>query len=177
MKIKCAEIEQWMIDSSEKDLNQEELALMEQHVSHCANCAKFQRDLGKIRTGLKRLPVPAPSEALLHRTGKMCRDALDREQASGMGQIHQSHSASIPGYIWAALISLIVLTTILTLPVLMDFTLDQDQSFESVTVLTLIILNAVMLCFSPILIRRFGMRRHGFNPVYQDLKAYQRRRP
>lgn len=175
MKIKCAEIEQWMIDSSEKDLNQEELALIEQHVSHCANCTEFQRDLGKMRTGLKRLPVPAPSEALLHRTGKMCRDALDRDQAFGMGQIRQSHSESIPGYIWAALIALIFLTTVLTLPVLMDFTLDQNQSFESVTVLTLIILNAAMLCFSPILIRRFGLKRHGFDPVYESLTDQQPR--
>jgi hypothetical protein len=61
----------------------------------------------------------------------------------------------IPKYIWAALASLTTLTVILLSLLLTEFNLERPLSFQTVVVLFLMIQNAGMLFFAPVLIRKY----------------------
>lgn len=159
--MKCKDIERLIIDSSEEELTKEELFKIEQHVSGCAKCARFQEDLNKIRVHIKKMPALSPSAELVEKTQALCHAELNARKAPGAGLDRKTRSASMPRYMWAALPALIILTTVIIFPLLKDFKLT--QSFRSIMALTLIVQNAVMLCFAPILIRKFRLKKQDFS--------------
>lgn len=163
--MKCKDIERLVIDSSEEDLSAEELSEIEEHVLHCAKCARFQDDLKKIRICLKEMTIRVPSAALIRRTQSICHTKMRTLHAADRRTAGQTNLISIPKYMWVALISLIVFTIIWMLPLLKDIRLNQTLSFETVVVFTIMIQNAVMLFFAPLLIRRYRLKNQGFGPL------------
>ena len=151
--MKCKDIERLIIESSERDLSEEELTQIKQHVSGCIQCARFQDDLEEIRIHLKKMKEPFPSVELVKQTQLMCQ--------AQMRAPRQIRSTPIPAFIWTAFIFLIVLTVILILPLSKDLILDQTLSLPTVVVLALMIQNAVMLCFSPLLLRKYRSKNQG----------------
>lgn len=156
--MRCKDIERLLIDSSGRDLNEEKLASMEQHILHCARCKSFHDNLKEIRICLGKMTRPNPSSELVKRTLSMCHAKIDSLYSADKETSRQTHSPSVPKYIWAAFITLIFLTVILMCPLLKFLELDQFLSFQEILLITLIAQNAGMLFSIPLLIHRKRLR-------------------
>ncbi len=162
--MRCKNIERLIIASWDEDLSPEELKAIEQHVGRCAHCARFREELGKIRTGIKAMPTPELSPDLAENTRLRCYAEMKKQQeAARERRSSRTLSRPIPVYVWATLFVLTLLTMVVILPVVKEIKFDQTLSFKAAAVLTLIIQNAVMLFFAPILIRKYRSNREYFN--------------
>ena len=162
--MRCKDIERLIIASSDEDLSSEELKAIEQHVGLCPHCARFQEELGKIRTGIKAMPVPELSAGLNKSTRSRCYAEMKKlREAALEKRSSRTLSRSIPVYVWATLFALTLLTMVIIFPVIREIRFDQTLSFKAAAVLTIIIQNAVMLFFAPILIRKYRSKKEYFN--------------
>ncbi len=152
--MRCKDIERLIIDSSDEDLSLEELSAIEKHVARCALCARLRDDLEKIRMGVKTMPQPVLPPDLAQKTRLRCQAEISRRPAAAARIAKLIPSDPIPKYVWAVLLPLILLTVFVLAPTLKEIRLDQTLTFASVVAFTIIIQNAVMLLFAPILIRR-----------------------
>jgi len=153
--MRCKDIERLIIDASEGILSQEEWRAIAQHVAQCTECACFQDDLKNIRVSVKEMSTLTLPDEQERRTRVLCHEELSSRLASEKQRVTQTHPSPVPWVIWAALISLIVLTAFLLVSLFKDIGLNQPLSFESVFVLCLILQNAVMLFFAPVIIRKY----------------------
>ena len=169
--MRCKDIERLIIDSSEEDLSQEELTAIETHVARCALCARFQEDLEKIRMGIKVMPQPVIPPDLAQKTRLRIHTEMGREPAAATKIDQLTPSEPIPKYVWVALLPLIILTVILIVPIFKEIRLDQTLTFASVVALTIIIQNAVMLLFAPILIRRRHRKKQDIRGIPMNANA------
>ncbi len=157
--MRCKDIERLIVDTSEGGLSQEEIRGIDQHVSSCAKCTRFQEELKGIRVCLKNTSVPDLPDALVQRTRELCYEEIRSfAAAQKVGDCTGNHS--IPKLIWTAIASLIVSTGLLLLPLIRDLELEQTFSFPAVVVLFLIIQNAAMLFFTPVIIQKFRSQNH-----------------
>ena len=162
--MRCKNIERLIIASWDEDLSPEELKAIEQHLDLCPHCVRFEEELGKIRTGIKAMQTPELSPDLAENTRLRCYAEMKKQQeAAREKRSSRTLSRPIPVYVWATLIVLILLTMVIILPVVREIRFDQALSFKAAAVLTLIIQNAVMLFFAPILIRKFRSKREYLN--------------
>ncbi len=159
--MKCTDIERLLIDSSPEELSKEKLSELKGHVSHCARCQRFKDDLEKIRVHLREMSAPAPSAEFIRRTQLLCHAKLEPQAVSQARIKRQITPSSIPWVVWAAFLCLLLLTTIWMLPLIKDGTSNQDLSLKSLAILGLIIQNAMMLCFTPLLLRRYQWKGQG----------------
>ncbi len=93
----------------------------------------------------------------------MCHTAIKTPYPNEKGFISRIKATSIPAYIWLALVSLVVLTVILILPLLKELAAEEILSLQAIVTLSLMIQNAVMLFFSPLILRKFRGRSHYLN--------------
>jgi hypothetical protein len=107
--------------------------------------ATLEDDLSEIRTHLKEVPIPMPSNEFFEQTRTLCHAKLER--------------SSIPKFIWAAFGALLILNGILMLPLAREIGLDQPLSFPVIGVLILVLQNLLMLFFTPVLIQKFRFRK------------------
>jgi len=162
--MRCKDIERLIIASSDEDLSSEELKAIEQHVGRCEHCARFQGELGKIRTGIKAMPMPELSADIAENTRLRCYAEMKKQRKAALEKRSSpALSRPIPVYVWATLFVLTLLTMVITFPVIGEIRFDQTLTFKAAAVLTLIIQNAVMLFFAPILIRKYRSKRENFN--------------
>jgi len=153
--MRCQDIELLIIDSSERRLDRKEHRAVEQHVKQCLKCARFQDDLKNIRNALRKMPVPGLPDELERRTRILCQAELRARLESEKLGASQAQPASVPLIIWAALVSLIVLTAFLMVSLFRDIGLNLPLSFEGAVVLALMLQNAAMLFFAPVIIRKY----------------------
>lgn len=163
--MKCKDIERLIIYSSEEDLSSKELSEIEQHVSECSRCVRFQEELEKIRLCLEEMPTLEPPTELAKQTQLMCHAKLETLPVHAKKNAGQALLTRIPKPIWIALFSLIALTLIWTFSLVEDFKIGQPLSFQTIAVLFLMIQNAAMLFFAPILIRMYRVKNQGLRPV------------
>lgn len=160
--MRCKNIERFIIDWTDGDLSADDLAMVEQHVSRCVRCAATKQTLEHVRLGLSETGMPEPSSDLIEKTRMACHQQL-RTQPSHIGRVsNESQSELIPKPVWAAVIGLIVFTWIGVVYLLKDFTWDQKLSFQSIIGLTLMMQNAIMLFFAPLLIRQCRTSRSSY---------------
>ena len=163
--MKCKDIERLIIYSSEEDLSYEELSGIEQHVSECSKCVCFQDELEKIRLCLEEVITLEPSTELVKKTQLICHAKMKTLPVPAKRNSAQALLIRIPKPIWIALFSLVALTLIWTFSLAEDFNVGQPLSFQTMAVLFLMIQNAAMLFFAPILIRKYRVKNQGLRPV------------
>jgi hypothetical protein len=152
-----------MIDGSDRALSPHELEAVEQHVTRCPSCSRFQEDLQNIRNGLKSFSCPSPSEELLRRTRSLCHSEWESMRVSGAGVLPGNRSRSVPKIIWASVFALVVLTGILIISLLPGFEIGKPLSLKTALVLTLIVQNAAMLFFAPVLLQKLRFHNNHFD--------------
>jgi len=108
---------------------------------------KLEEDLMNIRPYYNPKTAPAIPAELDHKTRVLCHEIL------------QKRPLSIPRFIWAALIFLTILTAIFALPVLKELRSEEVLSIQAIVMISLCIQNAVMLFFTPVLIRKFRAKK------------------
>jgi len=169
--MRCKDIERLIIESPDEDLSQEELGAIEKHVARCAFCARFQDEFEKIRTGVKTIPQPILPPDLAQKTRLRCQAEISRQSAAATKIAKLIPSDPVPKYVWAALFPLILLTVFVLAPTLKEIRLDQTLTFTSAAALTIIIQNAAMLLFAPILIRRHRWKKHVIRGIPMNANA------
>ena len=169
--MRCKDIERLIIESSDEDLSLEELSTIEKHVARCALRARFQDELEKIRRGVKTIPQPILPPDLAQKTLHRCQTEISQQPATATKIAKLIPSAPIPKYVWAVLLPLILLTVFVLAPTLKEIRLDQTLTFASAAALTIIIQNAVMLLFAPILIRRRRWKKQDIRGIPMNANA------
>ncbi len=169
--MQCKDIQRLIIVSSEEELSPEESKAVEQHLEHCAHCARLRDELEKIRLGITTMPQPALPPDLAQKTRQRCFDEMRLKPAPAKRAFSRIRSYPVPKYVWAALIPLVILTVLLIAPVIKEIRLGESLTFESAAALTLLIQNAAMLFFAPILIRRYRSRRENTNGFPMNANA------
>jgi hypothetical protein len=146
--MKCRDVQQWLLSQENGREGQRESGRIQNHLSMCRECAQFQQDLQFIRrTAGETKPEPSPGLVLL--TYKRCRRLLDQ----------QNYSARVPKIIWFSfsLIFILTLWFILPVPVLLQKEASDLTSLNPAP-LILVIQNAVMLLFVPVILKKFRRR-------------------
>ncbi len=169
--MQCKDIERLIIVSSAEEQSPEESKAVKQHLEHCAHCAQLRDELEKIRLGITTMPKPVLQPDLAQKTRQRCLDEMRLQPAPAKRVFSRIRSYPIPKYVWAALIPLIILTVLLIAPVIKEIRLDESLTFESAAALTLLIQNAAMLFFAPILIRRYRSKRENTNGISMNANA------
>ncbi len=152
--MQCKDIERLIIDSTWKNLSEEELLIIKEHTQQCAKCTFFQSEYKNLRLSLKNNPAPSLPEKLDRSTYEMCRKALNVQKKS---------ATPIPPLIWGVLAILIAISVIMFVPLFKDLRLNEPLSSQALFVLTFLIQNTVMLFFTPILIKNFRAKKQGLN--------------
>lgn len=161
--MQCQDIELLIIASSERPLNQEELKRLEQHLTQCRSCASFQADWIRIRQSIKIIPVPPLSSGLDNRTRQLCQETLKTQTWGKRISASRFFIRSLPKGIIAALISAAFLTVTALILFFTKFSTLELQAFKTAVILTLLLQNAVMLIFAPIIIDRSRRRKLNVN--------------
>jgi anti-sigma factor RsiW len=169
--MQCKDIERLIIVSSKEELSPEESKLMEQHLEHCIHCARLRDELEKIRLGITTMPKPVLPPDLAQKARQRCLDEMRLQPATAKRVFSRIRSHPIPKYVWAALVPLTVFTVLLVAPAIQEIRLDESLTFESAAALTLLIQNAGMLFFAPILIRRYRSKRENMNGMPMNANA------
>jgi len=154
--MRCKDFKRLVIEYSPEELSRDEQKKIEQHAACCAECAALGDDLRVLRRHVTRLSTPVPSDTLTQKIRSLCLADLQNPVLEKKLE-DASPSTRIPHYVWAALSLLIVLTGIFIFPFFKELTLS--SSFRSLMTLTLLVQNGVMLCFTPILLRKFREKR------------------
>ena len=162
--MRCKGYEHKLIKASDRELSPEELLQMEKHTDHCFACMRFQDDLNKIRLSIKQILSPSLSMELDERTKDLCLEESKNRDRSNRHSLHKNW-IPIPGFIWAALLILTALTVIILFPVIKDFKMELPLSRKTVAVLILLMQNAVMLFFAPIILRKYQPQEKQWSSV------------
>jgi len=152
-----------MINGTDRILSRRELDDIEQHVVQCPSCSCFREDLNKIRNGLKAPPCHEPSEELLTATRARCYAKMEAMRVSGTGVLPGSRFRPVPKIIWAAVVALVVLTGIIVISLLPGLEIEEPLSLKTILAFTLIVQNAAMLFFAPVLIQKLRFPKKGFD--------------
>lgn len=158
--MRCKDIERLIVDASEGGLSKEEIRSIEDHVSSCVKCARLHEELEGIRVCLRNSSKPVLPYELIQKTRELCYAEMESLRSAPQKSEGRIPNRSIPKLIWTAIASLIVITGFLLLPLLRDLELEQTFSFPAVVVLFLIIQNAAMLFFTPVILRKFRSHNH-----------------
>jgi hypothetical protein len=158
--MRCKDIERLIVEASERGLSEEEVKAIGKHVSSCARCARFQEELEGIRVCLRNSSKPVLPDDLVRKTRDLCYAEIESLRGALQKTDRPVSSRSIPKLIWAAIASLIVITGFLLLPFIRDIELEKTFSFPALVVIFLIIQNAAMLFFTPVILRKFRSHNH-----------------
>lgn len=159
--MRCKDVERLMIEGSDRTLTRQERNAIEKHLTRCSSCARFREDLLKIRNGLKIFSSPAPSDKLVKKTRSLCHAEMEASGAYGSKAIQRTQPGAVPKIIWAALFVLVILSGILIISFLPGFEAEKSLSLRTALIFTLIVQNAAMLFFSPVLIQKFWPPKNG----------------
>jgi hypothetical protein len=158
--MRCKDIERLIVDASEGGLSQEEIRAIEDHVISCTKCASLQEELEGIRVCLRNSSMPVLPDDLAKKTQELCYAEMESIQSTSQKSERRIRNHSIPKLIWGAIASLILITGFLLLPFIRDLELEQTLSFPAAVVFFLIIQNAAMLFFTPVILRKFRSQNH-----------------
>jgi hypothetical protein len=153
--MRCQDAQRLMLDGLERKMNEDSLFALEDHVRRCPGCAGFRADLKGIRAGLENRTLPEPPADVIERTRALCLAELRANEDASETNPDKTRTAALPGFIQAALAVLTTLTLVFVVPRIEDIKLDETLTFETALTFVLLIQNAFMLFFAPVLIRKF----------------------
>jgi hypothetical protein len=99
-------------------------------------------------------------DELIQRTRETCHAEIESFKEVAKKADRRIRDHTIPRLIWAAIATFILITGLLLLPLIRDIELEQTFSFPAVFVLFLIVQNAAMLFFAPVILRKFRPQNH-----------------
>lgn len=148
--MKCKNIRHWLMDGKGKSSVLP--AQIQIHLRSCSSCARFWEDLSFVQRQLEQLPPVTPPPQLREETRQLCLSTLnDSEEAVPARGFRR---AQLPNIIWAAVFLLLGLTAGIITTLFTELDLSEGLTPKSALIVTIMIQNAVMLFFAPVLLRR-----------------------
>jgi predicted anti-sigma-YlaC factor YlaD len=139
----CKHFQAMMLDQRSEPLSGPVSRSLSDHLKQCRECRVFQREISRLRQGCRSVPEPVLPDPLERATRRLCHRRIEQ-------------SNPVPRPVYWALASILILTLVVIFPAMGKQPLDSDWSPGEVLGLILVLQNAVMLLFSPLLIRRQG---------------------
>jgi anti-sigma factor RsiW len=156
--MRCKKIGLWIIAATEGDLPDKAGQAVEEHLASCEACVGFKRDLETLRQRLTALPEPKLSELVAAETRTKCRAALKSDRRLATALAAGWRRLPIPRLIWAVIPVLVLLTAVIMAFGLQELA-EESASLLSAAVLTMVLQNATMLVFAPILLKAWRRKR------------------
>lgn len=158
--MKCKDIEHLVLASSGKLPDSKQLHAIHLHVEHCIRCSRLKEDIESLRSLIQQRPNLVLPEDLDKKTYLRCQKEIQSLQNNKKKVSLQHHLQTIPIHMKVVFISLLVVTVIWIFPFFKDFGfVGESLSLPTIFGLFLIIQNAMMLLFAPLLIRRFRSKK------------------
>lgn len=159
--MKCKDIERKIIASSGGLQDSEQLNAIHLHVEHCSKCSHLKEDVESLRSLLQQRPNLVLPEDLDKKTYQKCLSEIQSLQKNTQKVKLRQQLQSIPIYMKVVFIFLLVVMVIWMFSFLEDIGSGGGESLSMPVIfgLFLIIQNAVMLLFAPLLIRRFRAKK------------------
>lgn len=147
--MRCRNVQRWLVSHEKKDEKSPDFFRIQKHLKECDPCFHFKRDLDDLRETMAANPRPESPPELVHATFSRCRTLLA-----------EPSPAPVPKTIWVTFSLILIITIWLTLPApaLLQNTALQ-LSYLEITPLVLIIQNAVMLLFVPVILIKLNRRK------------------
>jgi hypothetical protein len=140
--MRCQDIERLILESEERELSGEERLALDEHLARCASCTGFNDFCHSLRITSPNGPEQDLPAEVDQRVRRLCHQELNKK------------SAGVPWMIWAALALLMFLTIDFLIPRVEEFWQNQKVTLEMGLVIILLLQNALMLFFAPVIIRR-----------------------
>jgi len=128
-------------------------APIENHLRSCSSCTRFLEDLSAVEGYMDSMPSLSPPEQVRDKTFQLCLASLEAQERAAPGV--NTGRKRLPKIIWAALFLLIGLTAGIVTTLFTDLNLSEGLTPKSAMIATIMIQNAVMLFFAPVLLRKF----------------------
>ncbi|MCJ7580577.1 MAG: hypothetical protein MUP98_08590 [Candidatus Aminicenantes bacterium] len=159
--MKCKDIEHLVIASSGGLSDSKQLDVVRSHVELCDKCLHLKEDVESLRSLLNRRVEPVLPEDLDKKTYQLCKSEIHSLQKNSQRVNFRQHMQAIPIYMKVVFIALLVIMSIWFFFLFEDFGSGGGESLSMAMIfgLFLIIQNAMMLLFSPLLISRFRSKK------------------
>jgi hypothetical protein len=141
-----------MLEKSERARTPEEQRTLEAHLESCPDCVAFRDFREGLRVAREKAPVPELDAGLAEKVRLRCHAELDTKAVR--------RSAGVPRSIWAAFCILTVITVGFFIPQIQEFFTTKEFTPAIGLLLIIILQNAVMLFFAPVIMRRQSIDRH-----------------
>jgi hypothetical protein len=163
--MRCQDFERLILESEDRELLREESLGLEEHLERCPSCATFRSFREDIRKHFREAAGPALSDELSESVRLRCRAELDSLSRIAARQDSRKRLAAVPWPIWAAFFVLTGLTLIFLIPGLEQLRESQKLTLGTALGLLVIIQNALMLLFTPLLMRWVRLSQYRFRQV------------
>lgn len=152
--MRCQDFERLMLESRDRELLGEERLAQEEHLGSCPRCTSFRSFWGDLKSCLREATEPALPAEVSENVRLRCHAELESRSRSRTGRDQERCPAAVPWPILAALVLLTGLTIIFLIPAIEEFRQAQKVTVETVLVFMVVLQNALMLFFAPVLMRR-----------------------
>lgn len=150
-KLSCREVELLILEDEDRELRTGLGPLVEGHLRGCGSCRAFAADRSAIRDEIGTVRWPALPDKLVRETRRMVLEARPRPRTAGL-----------PLWVLVAMAVMTIVTGLWLAVSLADVTPEMtlaDVPVEALAAVFVVIQNALMLFFAPVLLRMVRMRR------------------
>lgn len=157
--MKCKQCRSLILGQGERNMTDRESLMLTEHLSRCPECLGFKNERQVLVGLIKARGAPELSPELERKTREKCHLAL---RATGTTKESTGTPAGwfgIPRGILVSLFVLVAITLVLILTGFGEFPNGNALSPGDLLTLMLVLQNAVMLLFSPVLFRKYGQFR------------------
>jgi len=144
--MRCQDVERLMLETSEREWSLEERRVLEAHLETCPDCAAFRDFREGLRAAREKAPAPELNADLAEKVRLRCHAELAPKAVR--------RPAGVPWSIWAAFGILTVITLGFFIPQIQEFFATSEFTPTIGLLLVIILQNAVMLFFTPVIMRR-----------------------
>lgn len=152
--MRCQDVERLMLEKSERERSLEERRVLEAHLEGCPDCAAFRDFREGLWVAREKAPVPELDADQAENVRLRCHAELAQKSSIPL--------AGVPWSIWAAFGILTVITLGFFIPQTLDFFSTKEFTPAMVLLLAILLQNAVMLFFAPVVIRRRRIDQNGW---------------
>jgi hypothetical protein len=141
-----------MLESSGREWTLEEQRILEAHLKSCPGCGAFRDFVTCLRTAREKTPAPDLDTDLVEKVRRRCHAEL--------AQKSPGRPAGVPLSIWVAFGILTVITLGFFIPQILDFFAAKEFTPAMGWLLAILLQNAVVLFFAPVIMRRHRIDHH-----------------
>jgi hypothetical protein len=152
--MRCQDFERLMLEKSEREWSLEERRVLEAHLENCPVCAAFRDFRANLRSSWQKAPAANPDAELVEKVRRRCYAELLQKSPG--------RPPRVPWSIWAAFGILTVITLGFFIPQIQEFFTTKEFTPAMGYLSAILLQNAVMLFFAPVIMRRQRMDRNGW---------------